>query len=568
MSQLRTLIWLKWTLFRNALRSRKARINQVASILGTVVTLALALLMALGLGVLAYAITADASVLQATEIRATTRFSSDMPPAYFVLFMIFSFLYLLWATLPLSTGSGNQFDPGRLLMYPISLPKLFAIDLISELASLSSLFAVPAILALTIGTGLGTGSMGSMLKALVIAILAIIFGIVLAKWLATSIGSLMQKRRSRGETLVALIGAVVALGGALLGQVAPVFIQHYRSFSWVRWTPPGAAALALIAGLGAPGSATYFVALITIVAYTVPLVAATYWVARRAALGKGGRPRRPGPKPATALAQYSGWEIPVLPTDLSAVIEKEFRYALRNVQLRMLALMPLILIVIRFMNSRQSGSRRTPRREIFHGDGFSGFGAGLMVTTGVLYVFMILAGLACNHFAFEEGGMKTLILAPIERRKILIGKNIVVTTMAGVFSSLLLVLNQIVFRDLTPSILLFVALSFIIFAVSMALAGNWMSIQFPKRMKFGKRMNVSGMAGFLIIPIVLAMTLPPLGAVAAGYFAQSLLIEYATLALFAGVALALYFPIVTGQGHLFERHEHEILEVVGKEAEV
>ena len=240
MSQLLTLIWLKWTLFRNALRARKAKINHVASILGTLITLAFALLIALTLGLVAYAITAEASSLQSAEIRAATRAASDMPPAFFVLVMIFSFLYLLWATLPLSIGSGNQFDPGRLLMYPISLRKLFAIDLISELVSLSSLFAVPAILSIAIGVGLGTDSTGSMPKALIVTVPAIAFGIVLAKWLGTSVSALMLKRKTRGETLVALIGGTVALGGALIGQLAPVAIQHYRSFSGLRWTPPGA----------------------------------------------------------------------------------------------------------------------------------------------------------------------------------------------------------------------------------------------------------------------------------------------------------------------------------------
>jgi hypothetical protein len=191
-----------------------------------------------------------------------------------------------------------------------------------------------------------------------------------------------------------------------------------------------------------------------------------------------------------------------------------------------------------------------------------------MQTAGVLYVFMILAGLACNQFAFEEGGMKTLILAPIERRKILIGKNIVIIFVALSFSTLLLVLNGIAFHDLTPGSLLFVALSFIIFSVIMSLTGHWFSIQFPKRMKFGKRMNVSGLSGLLIFPILIVMTLPPLAAVVVGYSTQSLLLEYATLALFAGLALALYFPLVAAQGRSLERHEHEILEVVGKDADV
>jgi len=563
MSQLLTLTWLKWRLFRNGLRSRKAAVSQIASILGTVVTLIFALSLAIGLGFVAYLVTAEASMLG--EIRAVSS-ASGMPPAYFVVFMIFSFLYLLWASLPLSIGSGNQFDPGRLLMYPISLRKLFALDLISELVSLSSLFAVPAVLALTIGAGVGIGARGSLAKALIVAFPAIGFGIVVSKWLATSVGALMQKQRSRGEMLLALIGAGVALGGAMFGQLAPFFIQHYRSFSWVRWTPPGAAALALSEGLGESGGPSYVVGLITIVAYTVPLVLVTYWIAQRRALGRGQRRRNTGPKTQALSAQYAGWEIPFLPSDLVAIIEKEFHFALRNVQLRALALMPLILLVIRFTNSRQPGRpRRMPRGAAFQ---FSESGQQLMAAGGVLYVFLILAGLACNQFAFEEGGMKTFILAPVQRRKILIGKNIVFTVIAVVLSGVLLVLNEIAFRDLTASSLLFVVLSFAIFAVMMVLAGNWFSIQFPRRMKFGKRMNLSGMAGLLIIPIILAMMLPPVVAVAAGYFAQSLLVEYATLALLAGLALALYFPLVTAQGRLLERHEQEILEVVGKDADV
>src|SRR5438132_10750751 len=198
MSQLVTLIWLKWTLFRNTMRSRKAALNQIASILGTLIVLAFALLLALGLGIAAYAITSQFGVTHLAQAKAATKNTADIPPANFIMFMIFAFLYLIWATLPLSTGGGSQFDPGRLLMYPISLRKLFAIDLVSELTSLASLFAVPAILAMAIGAGLGAGSPA---KALFAIVPAIGFGIALAKWLATAIGTLIKKRRTRGETI-------------------------------------------------------------------------------------------------------------------------------------------------------------------------------------------------------------------------------------------------------------------------------------------------------------------------------------------------------------------------------
>ena len=52
MSQLGTLIWLKWKLLRNSLRSRKAVANKLATILGMLAGLALSLLVALGLGAL------------------------------------------------------------------------------------------------------------------------------------------------------------------------------------------------------------------------------------------------------------------------------------------------------------------------------------------------------------------------------------------------------------------------------------------------------------------------------------------------------------------------------------
>jgi len=95
--------------------------------------LALALLIALGLGIAAYALTSSEVGLQNLQPR-TRGGNPVIPPAEFIFFSIFALLYLLWATLPLSIGSSRQFDPGNLLLYPISLRKLFAVDFFSEIA--------------------------------------------------------------------------------------------------------------------------------------------------------------------------------------------------------------------------------------------------------------------------------------------------------------------------------------------------------------------------------------------------------------------------------------------------
>ena len=518
--------------------------------------LGLALLLALGLGLAAYALSRPNAMAEMFRRSATAQ-NRAAASGEFIFFSIFAFVYLMWGTLPLSIGSNKQFDPGRLLMYPISLRKLFAIDFLSEVTTLQSVFAIPAILAMTIGAGLARGDLTSSLIA---GVPAVAFGLALSKWLSTSIGSLVRSKRARGETILALVGAVAGIGGALAGQVAPILFKHAGSFTALRWTPPGAAAFLLAVGSRADPFG-FLLALLTLSCYTVVLVIATYWIARRAALGSGGAKRQKVLIAMENLPPYAGWQLPMLPDEVSAVVEKELRYALRNAQLRMMAIMPLILIVVRLVNTKRFGGGIKPGTTDA-ARSFITYGSPLMTTGGVLYVFLILAGLYCNLFAFEEGGMRTLILSPIDRSKILIGKNIAITTIAVVFSTALLIINGIVFRDLSAPTLLFIALSFVAFAALMSVVGNSFSIRFPKRMQYGKRLNVSGIAGLLLLPVLLLLALPPLAAALAGYFTRSLLIEYATLAAFAALSVGLYFLMINFQGRALERREIDILETV------
>lgn len=517
--------------------------------------LALALVVALGLGLAAFALTSPGIMVHA---RPNTNRADGIPSAEFIFFSIFSFCYLMWATLPLSIGSNKQFEPGRLLMYPISLRKLFAIDFISEVTNLQSIFAIPAIVAIGVGAGLGSGMLG---LALIATIPSVVFGVALSKWLSASLGSLIRRRRSRGETLLALIGVVAGLGGALVGQVAPSLIRHAESFRGLRWTPPGAAAVALTNGLREGATADYLFAVATLAGYSLLLIAATYWIAKRAVLGGGRKRRAHSAAEVGETKSYTGWELPWASPQLSAVVEKELRYVLRNAQLRMMMLMPLILIVVRLVNTNRLNAEDTQGARSFATE-FLTYGEGLMASAGVLYVFLILTGLSCNVFAFEEGGMRSLILSPVDRRNILVGKNIALTIVALFFSTALLIINYLVFRDFTPGALIFVALCFITFAATMSVIGNWLSMRFPKRMKFGKRLNVSGVVGLLIIPMIILLAIPPLAATAAGYFTQSLAIEYVTLALFATLAVCSYLLLIDLQGRGLQRREVEILEAV------
>ncbi|HEY4424260.1 MAG TPA: hypothetical protein VGN10_08635 [Pyrinomonadaceae bacterium] len=550
MSQLLTLIWLKWRLLRNSLRSSKAVINRVASVLGMLIALFLALIVAAILFFAAYGLSQPDALGNAFRRRATSDVSASAS-AEFIFFSMFGLVYLMWATVPLSIGGSKQFDAGKLLMYPITLRKLFAVDFLSELTTLHSVFAIPAVIAICLGVAVGTGHTTAGPLA---AFPAILFGVAISKWLSTTMGSLLRRKRARGETIVALIGAVAGLSAAALGQIAPMLFKHAESFQSLRWTPPGAAAYLLVGPTN--DTAGYALAFVTLSAYGVALVIATYWIARRAALGMEGRRRQKATVVAETATGYSGWQLPLFSTELSAVVEKEVRYAMRNAQVRMMALMPLILLVVRVMNTSKWWGRSTPS------EGFLTYGSGLLATGGVLYVFLILASLSCNHFAFEEGGMRTLILSPIDRRKVLLGKNIAITLLALIFATILLTLNTIVFRDLDAPKLLFIGLSFVSFAVLSATMGNWLSIRFPKRMRFGKRLNVSGVAGLLLIPMVIVLGAPPVLATLVGLFMSSLVYEYAALFVFAVLSIGFYVLMLNFQGRSLAKREIDILEAV------
>ncbi|HEY1404310.1 MAG TPA: hypothetical protein VGB05_09305, partial [Pyrinomonadaceae bacterium] len=158
-AQLGALVWLKWRLFVNAMRSKRGTANRAASLLGTLFALAFSSMLAAALGAGAYFVVRNRSGARASRFAPDITTGASVE-SLFVLFGMASMIYLVWATAPLSFGGGNQFDPGRLLLYPISLRKLFALDLLSELTSLASIFAAPAIFAVSLGAGLAHGRVG------------------------------------------------------------------------------------------------------------------------------------------------------------------------------------------------------------------------------------------------------------------------------------------------------------------------------------------------------------------------------------------------------------------------
>lgn len=550
MSQLFALIWLKWTLVRNSLRSRRAVAGRVASVVGVLAGLGLSLAAALGVGVGAYFLSAHAGRggVGARELNA----------GFAVLLFIFTLVFLMWALMPLVLGGGSRFEPSRMLLYPVSLRRLFAFDFLSDLTSLTSVFVVPSLCALCVGVGLGRGNLAA---GLVVACVAVAFGLSFSKLLSVGVGALMRARRTRGETALAVVGGVLGLTGVLMGQLMPYLQSHADSLAWASWTPPGAAADALARGLFAGDSGALVVSVLTLVAYTFVCVLLAYRVARRTALGVGGgkasrKAREPqAPTQAVRAAGYAGWQLPFVSQEFSALFEKEVRYASRNAQLRVIAVMAVALTVVLRLGPAGAGSRRM-------WGGLTPYAEGAGAVFSVIYIFMLVSPVSTNLFGYDGSGMRALVLSPVSRRTILLAKNAAVTLIALLLVLVGVGVGGFFLGDLTAPVLLFALLSFVTTAALFAPFGNWLSLQFPKRVQFGKRMNRSGVAGLLLLPLFLVLLVPPAAAIAAAHFAGSSIVKYVILAAFALLSVGLYALMLPSQGRSLERRELEILEAV------
>jgi|SRR5215207_785431 len=556
MSQLLALAWLKWALFRNSMRSKKAVAGRVASTAGMLIALAASLVVALGLGLGAYFLAANApeGVENAPELQDAA--------GYFLILFMLTVAYMMWALTPLALGGGNRFGPPRMLLYPVSLAKLFAIDFITDLTSLTAVFIVPSVFALGAGVGLARGRLAS---SLLVSLCAVAFGLSLSKLLSVGIGALMKSRRTRGETLLALLGGMLGMTGALMGQLMPFFERHSEYLEAARWTPPGAAAYALTRGTRAGHGADFVLSLLVLAAYTCVFLFAAYRVARRTALGGGGggsRKRAQALKPGAGDARagvgegmYAGWRLPFVSPEFSAVFEKELRYAVRNAQLRVIALMAVgLTIVLRMapMNARSARWWGT----------FSEYAEGAGAVFSVIYIFMLVSPISTNLFGYDGSGLRALVLSPASRRVILAAKNACVAFISLVLVTVGVFVGGLVFGELNLRTLLFAALAYVTTAALFTPVGNFLSIRFPVRVMFGKRMNRSGVAGLLLVPFFFVLLVPPGVSIAAAHFAQSYAVKYVILAAFAILSAGMYALLLPVQARTLERRELQILEAV------
>jgi hypothetical protein len=463
-------------------------------------------------------------------------------------------LGLFWVLSPLLTGVAfsEAHDVSRLLHFPIPPATLAASSLLSNLAQPMTLAALPILLSLSLAlAGLGPG----LPAAFAAAMLGLLFIVAAAQVAGLVIHGLARRRRFRDLALFLGLGLgfVLSLGPVLLLSAGPsamravaraVVATPLLALSPFAW---GVRA-AVYAGRGEwlPFLAN---AVATGLAVVCAVAGATILIHRiyrgEVELGEAGG----GRGSATRM-----W----LPGPLGALLEKDLRMTWRDPALKATLLIGLVgplLFLVFLSQARSRGSSPS-----------TGF---LMLAT-----LVGISAFGANAFGLERRGVALLLGFPVERWRILVGKNVgaMVLRLPGI-----LVLIA-VGAFLVPLVLLPAAATIAVVTLLLA-AGvdNFPSVLFPTTAPgpggnpyagaaAGSRGLGGALLGLVLMAVALLVSSPFVFLAWLPLLMERPWLWVVSLPLALAGAAAVYAMLVSAGGRLLERREPEVLErILGEE---
>lgn len=340
-------------------------------------------------------------------------------------------LWLIWLVFPIIFSSINEaLDVTRLLTYPLSPRDLAAGTLLGTIFDYPTYLALPLFIAALIGF-VTTAAWPVLLLGL---LLAYAHMVLIGQLVITAVGGILQSRRFRDMSIIlaSLFGsscyfinlAMQNLSENLSGNISEAQILALQPLNALQWLPTGAVARAVEQALGgAWGAALLWLA------YSAAWLALVAWawlrLMLRLATGEGflvgGLPAwsRQQKEPRAVGRNGRNW-LGWLPPDLAQVAEKELKSAWRIPQRRVGllqgVLFPLIMGGAFLLSSDASSFTAVPPW------------AGLFLPVYALFTFWATTQ---NMLAWEGRGLATLLLTPLPRWRVFLGKGVALMALAG-----------------------------------------------------------------------------------------------------------------------------------------
>jgi len=576
-SQLYTILWLRWRLTRN----QWSRGGQLNAIITVAVTVVLSLVGAAGglvgllVGIFALAKVSPGVILAVWDVT------------------VGAFLLLWTIGIVSEIQRSEAIDISKMLHLPVSMRGIFFVNYLASHVTSSIIVFTPWMMGLSIGLALSRG--WAMLWLLPLS-LGFVFMLsawtyYLRGWLVT----LMQNPR-RYRAIVGGITLVFLLLSQLpnllvhsthkhdpasrIKQAPPEELKKqtqtdlnrdgrtYSTFLWlhkvvpVLWVGNGAMHLAdggaWPAVLGTAG--TFGLAGLGL--------GRAYRSTRRFYEGRSikGKRRRREKRAVVTGCTLLERTLPGIPEEAAAMALAFFRSMTRATEVKMAMATSLLWLVI-------FGGMVFFRRSGTPGTGAQPF----VATAAVVLPFFAMAQLLLNHFGIDREGFRALVLSPVPRWQILLGKNLALLPFTmGIGLTLLLIAKLAL--HIPRLVVLAACLQFMTAFLLLSMLGNLVSPLLPCRIAPGalRPTKLPALTSVLLIlshaffsTAVALVFLPPV----AGWLFSSAgwLPAVPTNLLFSAMEfillIALYSLSLPHLGNLLQRREKEILRIVTQEVE-
>lgn len=169
-----------------------------------------------------------------------------------------------------------------------------------------------------------------------------------------------------------------------------------------------------------------------------------------------------------------GWSIPGLSGEISAVVEKEFRYLSRSGPMLLTFVTPIVMLFVFGLGGR-AGT----------GAGFLQHRPQLALPVGAAYSLLLLTNLVYNTFGADAGGIQFYLASPASFRSVVVGKNLAHMAVLALEVIVLWLGVTLLFRPPSFTVVM-TTVAGLLFAAPLSLAtGNLLSLYSPKKIEFG-----------------------------------------------------------------------------------
>jgi ABC-2 type transport system permease protein len=457
--QYAALARMRWSMFRNGIRSRKGALELGARVGMMLLYAVMGLGMAFGLGAAAYGITRQGEW--------------EFLP---ILFWVVCFL---WQMVPISMASfQQQFDPGGLLRFPVSFGGYYLLHVIFGLVDASTILGGFCCAGLLVGVSVVRPDLfGWMIVTLLVFA---VFNIFLVRAIFAWIDRWLAQRRTRE-----ILTAIFFVGLLSMQLLNPAFHMNTRrgpmsaesraqATRWLeranqvqRWLPPGLAAdIVESARADKPAQSLESLALLAVFVLGTGGVLAGRLRAEYRGESLGEAPAR---REAKQVRQ--GRLLTVGSGPVAAVVEKELRTLLRAMPFLYSLGAPLLMVVVfaSMFRARHVAPGFPIALLLFLAYGLVGF-------TQLLY----------NNLGAEGVGIQILFLSPTPIRTVIFAKNLFHAALFGLEALIICIISAWRVGLPGPDALA-ATLCWLLFAVPTHLAaGDVFSIVMPYRINLGR----------------------------------------------------------------------------------